>query len=115
MQSEVANYGLFWLAYLSAAAVFYLVLWKATDLLASRWLPYLIRAVAGAVILTPWYTNSNDSLMAPALMIVILDGITIGSEAATRSIVPLILAIVFAILLATAILIFVKIKNRINK
>lgn len=104
MDAAVPNYWLFWLAYLLAAAVFYGLFWVVTGSLKTGWLPYMLRAVMAAIILTPWYTNSQDSLLAPALMIVALDAITIGADAAVRALVPLVLAILLSLVVAVLLL-----------
>ena len=52
--------------------------------------------------------------MAPALMVVALDAITGGFGAAFRSFVPLILAVLFALLLAGVMSFFKKRKDRKN-
>lgn len=50
--------------------------------------------------------------MAPALMVAALDAITGGFEAAFRSFVPLVLAVLFALLLAGVMSFF---KKKMNK
>lgn len=50
--------------------------------------------------------------MAPALMVATLDAITVGASAAYRSFVPMILAIVFALLVAAILSVLRKKKNR---
>jgi hypothetical protein len=118
MESAVNNYWVFWLVYLLAASVFYGIFWKITRFLGAGWLAYMLRGVSAAIILTPWYTNSADGVLAPALMIVMLDGITIGSAAAVRSIVPLILAVILSLIVAGLLLFlnkYINNKNNDNK
>lgn len=116
MESSLPNYWIFWLVYLLAAAVFYGIFWKITGFLKSGWFPYVLRGVTAAVILTPWYTNSQDNLLAPALMVVMLDGITIGAETAVRAAVPLILAILLSLIIAGLLLFANKyLKNKQSK
>ena len=116
MESSLPNYWIVWLAYLLAAVVFYGIFWKITGFLKSGWFPYVLRGVTAAVILTPWYTNSQDNLLAPALMVVMLDGITIGVEAAIPAAVPLILAILLALVIAGILLFANKyIRNKQSK
>ncbi len=56
-----------------------------------------------ALIATPWYANVDGTTLAPALMIVALDAITIGLDAAGRALVPLILALIVAEFAATLV------------
>lgn len=54
-----------------------------------------------ALVFTPWYANIEGSTLAPALMVLALDVITIGANAAGRALVPLLLSMLVAEVLAT--------------
>mgnify|MGYP006304855795 CR=1 FL=1 len=97
------NFVLIWAVYLIASAVFYAIYWRLTAFRRRLWLSYSLRAVMAALILTPWYANTQDSVVAPALMVTTLDAITIGREAALRAMVPLLLALLAAEVLASVI------------
>ena len=107
---SIGNYWFFWTLYLGAALVFIGIFWRVTRFERAIWSSYSLRAVAIAVVFTPWYSNSQESIMAPAIMVAALDAITGGSEAAFRSFVPLVLAIIFALLLA-GVMSFIKKKR----
>ena len=110
VMDSVDNYWFFWTLYLGASILFTGIFWRVTSFERAIWASYSLRAVAIAVIYTPWYSNSLESEMAPALMVAALDAITGGFEAAFRSFVPLILTVLFGLLLAGAIY-FLKNKN----
>ena len=110
---SLGNCWFFWALYLSAALTFTACFWRVTRFERAIWASYNLRAVTIAIIFTPWYSNSQDSGMAPALMVAALDAITGGATAAFRSFVPLGLAVFFALLLAGAMS-FLK-KKRIKK
>jgi len=95
------NFWLIWLVYLAASAVFYPLFWRLTAFTNRRWLSYSLRATMAALILTPWYANTQGDTLAPALMVTTLDAITIGGDAATRASVPLFLALLLAECVAT--------------
>ena len=103
---SIGNYWFFWILYLGASVLFTGIFWRVTSFERAIWASYSLRAVAIAVIYTPWYSNSLESEMAPALMVAALDAITVGFEAAFRSFVPLILTVLFGLLLAGAIYFF---------
>ena len=105
---SIGNYWFFWSLYLGAAVIFTGIFWRITRFERAIWASYSLRAVAIAVAFTPWYSNSRDSGMAPALMVAALDVITGGFEAAFRSFVPLVLAVLFGLLLAGAMSFFKK-------
>ncbi|GJM12469.1 MAG: hypothetical protein DHS20C12_08720 [Pseudohongiella sp.] len=108
---SIGNYWFFWTLYLGAAAVFTAVFWRVTGFERAIWSSYSLRAIAIAIIFTPWYSNPQESVMAPALMVAALDAITGGLSAAFRSLVPLILALVLALLVAAVASIIKKKKN----
>ena len=110
IMDSIGNYWFFWILYLGASVLFTGIFWRVTSFERAIWASYSLRAVAIAVIYTPWYSNSLESEMAPALMVAALDAITVGFEAAFRSFVPLILTVLFGLLLAGAIY-FLKNKN----
>ncbi|MDE0982554.1 MAG: hypothetical protein OSB11_11400 [Gammaproteobacteria bacterium] len=105
---SIGNYWFFWALYLGAAVIFSGLFWRVTRFEKAIWASYSLRAVAIAVVFTPWYSNSQDSGMAPALMVATLDAITGGFEAAFRSFVPLALAVLFSLLLASVMSFFKK-------
>ena len=103
---SIGNYWFFWTLYLGAAVIFIGIFWRITRFERAIWASYSLRAVAIAVAFTPWYSNSQDSVMAPALMVAALDVITGGFQAAFRSFVPLVLAVLSGLLLAGAMSFF---------
>ena len=109
---SIGNYWFFWSLYLGAAVIFTGIFWRVTRFERAIWASYNLRAVAIAVIFTPWYSNSQDSGMAPALMVAALDAITGGFAAAFRSFVPLVLAVLFGLLLAGVMSFFKKRKDK---
>ena len=68
-----------------------------------------MRAVIAAIIVSPWYANAYGAALAPAWMVILLDAITIGSDATVRAGIPFIFSIIVAELIATTIY-FVKLK-----
>lgn len=111
---EASNYWLVWLIYLLAAAAFLAVFWRFTRFTQATWLSYSLRAIVIAIILTPWYANPQGGVLAPALIVVLLDAITIGGSEAARATVPLVLAIILALLVATVMLVINKRRKRHN-
>ncbi|MEO1932118.1 MAG: hypothetical protein ABGX41_09510 [Pseudohongiella sp.] len=113
---DIANYGLIWFIYLLASAAFFVVYWQITRFTTAIWSSYVLRALALAIVLTPWYANSGSPALAPALMVLLLDIITIGSEEALRTMVPLFLSVITAIIAATVLSLVKRNKrNKINK
>ena len=100
METE-SNYWLIWLIYIAAAMLFLRIFWRIAWLQGLPWLRFSLRGLMLVLTFTPWYANIEGSNLAPALMVVALDVITVGMPAAPRALVPLLLATVAAEVLAT--------------
>ncbi|MSR12078.1 MAG: hypothetical protein EXR84_09800 [Gammaproteobacteria bacterium] len=110
------NYWMLWSIYLLASAAFFVVFWRITRFKSHKWLSHLLRGGMLAVALTPWYANQQSTVLAPALMVAMLDAITIGGTAAVRALVPLVLAVLLAFVVASVwYVISVKIGRKIIK
>ena len=114
MEAET-NYWLIWTVYLAASAVFFPIYWRLTRFGRLRWLSYSARALMAALILTPWYANIQGNTMAPALMVMTLDAITIGTDSATRALVPLLSGMLVAEVIATVFWISRRKRKRAGK
>jgi hypothetical protein len=95
------NYLGVWCVYLVAGLGFYVVLHRFTRFQQALWWSYTMRSLFLALALTPWYANVDSATFAPALMVMTLDLITIGSEAALRALVPLAVSVCGALLIST--------------
>ena len=84
------------LVYLTAGAIFYSIFWRCICILKSELLVYMLRGLFASLIFTPWFVNIRETIMAPALMIAMLDLITLGPPKFFRAGVPLLLSM-FAI------------------
>ena len=99
----MANYGLFWLGYLLASSLFIAIIWHLIVFKRAVLLTYGIRAIAVAMLSTPWPSHVDGPHLAPALMVLALDGITLGSDAALRAFVPLSLSVVVGLVVAVVL------------
>ena len=91
-----SSYFLLWCLYFVAGLSFYGFLWWLTRSSSIKLLNYSVRGIMAAVIFTPWPANIYGDTLAPALMVFVLDLITIGEKSATRAAVPLLLAVIIA-------------------
>lgn len=89
-----------WAVYLGAGTLCYILFYRATRGLRPKVLANVLRAIMIALIYTPWYVASDQNLMAPAVMVIMLDLITLGDAAFVRALVPLTLAVIVAVLWA---------------
>jgi hypothetical protein len=91
-----------WAVYLIAGATCYLLFYCFTGMIRFKPLANTLRAIMLALIFTPWYVAADQDLMAPAVLVIILDVITLGGTAFVRAFVPLLMAIFLALILALA-------------
>lgn len=86
-----------WAVYLTAGTICYVLFYKATGVIGIKVIANILRAIMIALIYTPWYVAADKDLMAPAVIVILLDMITVGGNAFVRALVPLTLALVAAI------------------
>ncbi len=98
----IYGYLISWAIYLTAGGVCFILFYRFTGMIKFKPLANTLRAIMLALIFTPWYVATDQDLMAPALMVILLDIITQGGTAFVRAFVPLLLAIIFALIIALA-------------
>lgn len=99
----LGHMGLVWLIYLVASVGFLAVFWRLTRMQSWPWLSWMLRALMLAMVYTPWYANTSGNVLAPALMVAVLDAITIAPGAAWRALVPLLLSVVATLIVANVL------------
>lgn len=109
------NFLMIWLFYGVAAALFYWIFWQFTSFKRALWISYSVRALMFALIVTPWYANTDGTTMAPALMVMTLDTITIGTSATSRAMVPLLLSLLLAEFVASLLYFVLKSRKKGEK
>ena len=81
------------LIYLIAGVVFFLLFWRLISILKFELLVYMFRGLLASLIFTPWFINLQESTLAPALIVAMLDLITLGFAEVFRAGVPFLLSI----------------------
>ena len=109
--NETTTFYAAWLVYLFAGTVFYGLYWKLTSSTRHLFFSYNARAVMLALIATPWFAGIEGPALAPALMVIMMDAITVSREAAVRAFIPLFLTILLSLMVAT-VLAFLRFKSR---
>lgn len=97
---DIYGYITSWAVYLTAGTLCYILFYKATGSIRFKPLANVLRGIMIALIYTPWYVAADEDLMAPAVIVILLDMITIGGDAFIRGLVPLTLALIAAIAIA---------------
>lgn len=100
----IAGYTLAWLAYIAGALALLLTGWRITRSMKREW-RHLFLATVGALLLTPGviWIEQQGSVWAPALFILVLDGLFETGEMASQAgltllgvwLVALVLSLIF--------------------
>lgn len=99
---ELQDYLIGWAIYIAAGMLCYVIFYRFTGVIKFKPLANSLRAVLLAIMFTPWYVSPDADLMAPALMVILLDIIIVGGTSFVRALVPLTLAIITAIFIGLA-------------
>lgn len=99
--TDITPFLLAWAVYGVAGTVFYALFWRMTRFRRLPGLGWYLRALMLAAIATPWYVSSDSALLAPAIIVLAMDAITISGSAAVRAFVPLLLSHLAALVLVT--------------
>lgn len=103
---DIYGYLTSWAIYLAAGTLCYVLFHRATRWIRPRLIANLLRAVMIALIYTPWTVATDQDLMAPAVIVILLDMITVGPDAFVRALVPLVLVILLTTAVAISISLF---------
>ncbi len=95
---DIYDYIVGWAVYIAAGAVCYMIFYRFTGGIKFKPLANSLRAILLALMFTPWYVSPEADLLAPALMVMMLDMVTVGGNAFVRALVPLSIAIMFGVL-----------------
>ena len=96
------------LIYVTSGVVFFLLIWRLICVLKFELLVYMLRGLLASLIFTPWFINLQEATLAPALMVAMLDMITLGSTEVLRAGVPLFLSVFIFQAIALGFYIFKK-------
>lgn len=109
---EQGDYIAAWTAYLIAAVVFSVLAWRVLRKLPWRELAYLLECWLLALLFTPWYVLDGETILAPALMVLALDVLTVEPAAGVRALVPLVLALFLAMIVTGLLSVWHRVRLR---
>jgi hypothetical protein len=96
---DIYGYLASWAIYLIAGTACFVLFYKATGIIGFKPLANTFRAIMLVLIYTPWFVAAEKDLMAPAIMVMLLDLITIGGNSFVRAMVPLLVALSAAVVM----------------
>lgn len=109
---ETLDYRLAWIFYALAGVAISVVIWRVLKKYLWREMAYLIETFLVAIIFTPWYVIADQDVLAPAIIIFVMDTITIDAVAGIRGLIPLILAFGFALIITAVLSIVYRVKRK---
>lgn len=97
---EAADYRLAWIIYVVAGTVFSFLAWRVLQRYLLREFAYVLQCLLLALLFTPAFVLEDQRIMAPALIVFLMDAITISPQASIRALIPLVLALLASLLIA---------------
>ena len=89
---SATEYMIVWAVYFVAALGMCFVWWKITKPIPWQQLRQILRVIMVMLLFTPWSLEGQAQFWAPAYMVVVLDAVGGGIDAASRAGVPLLVA-----------------------
>jgi hypothetical protein len=109
---EQGDYIAAWTAYLISAVIFSALSWRVLRRMAWRELAYVLECWLLALLFTPWYVMDGQNILAPALMVFALDIVTVAPAEGVRALVPLVMALFLAMIVAGVLSVLYRMRHR---
>lgn len=100
---EAGDYTTAWVVYGLAGVVLAILSWTQLRKLRPRELGWLLQFWFMALMFTPWAVEEGGTVRAPALIIFVMDAITVSREAAIRALIPLVMTLLLGVLVTIAL------------
>ena len=109
---EAADYRMAWIIYTMAGIVLAFLAWRVLYKYLLREVAYLIQCFMLALMFKQAYVLEDQRIMAPALIVFLMDVITVSPTAGIRALIPLVLALMVALIVAVLLIISHRIRLR---
>lgn len=97
---DIYDYILGWGIYIAAGALCFVIFYRTTGAIRFKPIANSLRGMMLALMFTPWYVTADGDLLAPAIIVMMLDMVTIGGTSFVRAMVPLALSVFAAFVIA---------------
>ena len=101
-----------WAVYLVTGIIFSVISWKFLKKILWRELAYLLQSLLLAIIFTPWYVLPEEEILAPAIIIFMLDLVTIDVTTSIRALIPLVMAMLLGIIVTIVLSLMYRVRRR---
>lgn len=109
---DAGDYTTAWIVYSLAALVLAGVSWRVLRRLPLKEVAWLLECWLLALLFTPWYVLPDDTIMAPALIVFVMDAVTVSVESAIRALIPLVLALLSGVLVTVVLSVVTRLWHR---
>ena len=106
------EYLIAWLVYLGSFSVCYAIFWYFLSKLPWREFKQLLLVLVAVFFLVPWTTDTTHGFLSPAWMVSISDSLLSGPKAFWRAGLALVMALIIAVFLSTAVSIYLWLRSR---
>lgn len=100
-----------WLIYFVSGLVFFACWWYLTAKVSLFGARLILRVVCLVTMFTPWYADPELDYLAPAVLMAAMEGIFDGASSFWRAGGPLVAALILALVLCAAYIIFRRIRS----
>lgn len=113
---DLYDYVLGWAVYIACGTLCYMIFYGFTGMIRFKPVANVLRAMLLALMFTPWYVSPDSDLMAPALIVILLDMVTVGGTSFVRALVPLTMSMAVAVFIALFMRVFKRLyRHMFNK
>lgn len=109
---DASDYTIAWIIYLLAGVAFSVLSWRFLKRMLWRELAYLLQSLLLAIIFTPWYVLPEDEILAPAIIVFMLDLVTIDAATSIRALIPLVMAMLFGVIVTVILSFIYRVRRR---
>lgn len=103
---DIYDYVLGWAVYIACGTLCYMIFYRFTGMIRFKPVANTLRAILLALMFTPWYVSPDSDLLAQALIVILLDMVTVGGTSFVRALVPLSMSVGVAVFVALFMRVF---------
>lgn len=109
---EARDYLIAWTLYGVAAVVMSIVVWLLLRRYLWRELAYLLECWLLAIFFTPARVLADQDIMAPAIIVFVMDSVTINPTEGIRALIPIVMAMAGMLVVAVLLSVVYRIRQR---
>ena len=109
---EARDYLIAWILYGLAAVIMSIIAWVVLRRHVLRELAYLLECWLLAIFFTPAKVLAEQEVMAPAIIVFVMDTVTVDPTAGIRALIPLVMAMMGMLIIAVLLSVVYRVRRR---